>query len=230
MPDPSSIAFNRSPLFTACCVVALLAGALLQLVPPFPAIGVLGVGVFVLWVMRPATRIEAGLAAAVALLMFVQAAAGGGYTPDVSAFGAAPVWLLPFMKIPTPAWSPLAGACLVIVGCALLAGAMHTLRNAQRAGGLATLGPYARLRHPQGAALACVALGLFLPWPSLVACVLVITCIVLAVRAARGDEETLHLQFGLAYAEYANTVPAWVPRSFRDRHWSAPTDHGAEWR
>jgi len=230
MPDHSSLAFHRSPLFAACCVIALLAGSFLQFAPPFPAIGVLGVSVFVLWVMRPATRIEAGLAAAFALLMFVQAAAGGGVTPDVSAFGVAPAWLLPFMRLPTQAWSPLAGACLVIVGCALTAFAIHALRNAQRAGTLATQGPYAYLRHPQGAALACVSLGLLLPWPSLAACVLVIACVVLVVRAARVDEETLHLQFGLVYAEYVNRVPAWVPRLFRHRHWIAPTGHGAEWR
>lgn len=229
MPRPSSIAFHRSPLFIGCCVIALLAAPMLQLAPPFPAIGVLGVGLFVLWVMKPTTRVDTSLAAVFALLVLVQAAAGGALAPVVSEFGAAPVWQLPFMTLAPQATSALAGAGCVLVGCALLARSIHELREAQQTGRLATGGPYAYLRHPQGLALMCLAIGLLLPWPSIAACVLVIACMVLAVRAARADEETLPLQFGLFYAEYANAVPGWVPRLFRERHWPAPTSHGTDW-
>lgn len=229
MPRSSSTPFHRSPLFIGCCVIALLSGPFLQLAPPFPAIGVLGVGVFGLCVTKPTTRVDAALAAAFALLVLVQAAAGGAVVPVVSEFGAAPAWQLPFMTITPQASTALAGAGFVLVGCALLARAIHELREAQRNGRLATGGPYAYLRHPQGLALVCVAIGLLLPWPSIAACVLVIACIVLAVRAARTDEEALPLQFGLFYVEYANTVPGWLPRLFRDRPWATPTSHGTDW-
>jgi len=228
MPRPSSIPFHRSPLFSGCCVIALLAAPMLQLAPPFPAIGVLGVGIFVLWVMKPTTRVDANLAAAFALLVLVQAAAGGAFVPVVSEFGAAPAWQLPFMTITPQASSALAGAGFVLAGCALLARSTHELREAQQTGRLATGGPYAYLRHPQGVALMWIAIGLLLPWPSIAACALLIACIVLIVRAARADEEALALQFGLSYAEYANAVQGWVPRLFRDRHWPAPTSHGPD--
>lgn len=100
---------------------------------------------------------------------------------------------------------------LVLAGFAVLALASRALDGARRAGGLAVAGPYRWLRHPQIAALGLVTVGLLLQWPTLPTVALLGLLAAMGWRVAQADEESLHLQFGLTYAEYAGRTPAFVP-------------------
>jgi protein-S-isoprenylcysteine O-methyltransferase Ste14 len=122
------------------------------------------------------------------------------------------VWPLVFGTAPHANPLHVAGYGFILGGYALLATASHTLHHAQRAGRLATDGVYARLRHPQMTALGLVMIGFVLQWPTAPTVALLPLLIAVAVRAAQADDETLRLQYGLAYAEYASATPAWVPQ------------------
>jgi protein-S-isoprenylcysteine O-methyltransferase Ste14 len=57
---------------------------------------------------------------------------------------------------------------LILAGLVLLGAAWNVLYEAQRAGRLATTGPYAYLRHPQYAGFILIMLGFLLQWPTLI--------------------------------------------------------------
>jgi protein-S-isoprenylcysteine O-methyltransferase Ste14 len=101
---------------------------------------------------------------------------------------------------------------LVAGGLFLLAAAWPVLYRAQRAGELATRGPYARVRHPQYVGFVLVLLGFLVQWPTLLTLAMFPVLVVMYVRLARREEREALAQFGEAYASYAAATPAFMPR------------------
>ncbi len=144
---------------------------------------------------------------------------GTAPSPDPLSHDAGHLWAMLFGSTAEPHASPLYAASYLLIGSGfwVLASASHALHHAQRAGRLATTGPYARVRHPQTMALGLIVLGFLLQWPTAPTLGMLPLLIVMAARLAQTEEEELQLQFGLSYAEYASATPACVPRPIRMR-------------
>jgi methanethiol S-methyltransferase len=97
-------------------------------------------------------------------------------------------------------------------GFVLLAKAWRVLYAAQLSHTLATTGPYARIRHPQYVAFILIMLGFLLQWPTLLTLVMFPILVWMYVRLARREEREVRIEFGEAYARYAASTPAFVPR------------------
>lgn len=106
----------------------------------------------------------------------------------------------------------LASAIFIGGGFWLLAAAWRALYAAQRAGRLATTGPYARLRHPQYAGFVLIMFGFLLQWPTLLTLAMFPVLVVMYARLARREECEVAAQFGTEYAAYAARTPAFLPR------------------
>src|ERR1700730_872395 len=78
----------------------------------------------------------------------------------------------------------------ILGGFYLLSVSWHVLFSAQRKNGLATTGPYQRIRHPQYVAFV----------------------VVMYVRLALSEERESDTQFGQAWRDYAARTPRFVPR------------------
>jgi len=100
-------------------------------------------------------------------------------------------------------------------GFILIANAWYVLYAAERAGQLATTGPYAHVRHPQYAAFALIIIGFFLQWPTLVTGLMLPVLLVMYWCLAKREEREVEAQFGEAYRRYAEQVPAFLPRFYR---------------
>jgi protein-S-isoprenylcysteine O-methyltransferase Ste14 len=100
-------------------------------------------------------------------------------------------------------------------GFILIASAWRVLYAAQRAGKLATTGPYARIRHPQYVGFALIIIGFFLQWPTLVTGLMLPVLLVMYWRLARREEREIEAEFGEAHRHYAEQVPAFFPRLYR---------------
>lgn len=97
-------------------------------------------------------------------------------------------------------------------GLWLLVAAWKVLYAAQRAGTLATAGPYARIRHPQYLAFVLIMLGFLVQWPTLLTLAMFPVLLIMYVRLARREERDMHAAFGAEFGRYAVRVPAFVPR------------------
>jgi protein-S-isoprenylcysteine O-methyltransferase Ste14 len=106
----------------------------------------------------------------------------------------------------------LLGNLLIAGGFILLAAAWQVLYAAQRAGRLATTGPYARVRHPQYLGFILIMAGFLLQWPTLLTLAMFPVLVWMYVRLARREEREALAIFGDAYAGYAAVTPALVPR------------------
>jgi protein-S-isoprenylcysteine O-methyltransferase Ste14 len=106
----------------------------------------------------------------------------------------------------------LASNLLIFGGFILLASAWDVLYKAQRAGRLATTGPYASVRHPQYAGFVLIMLGFLLQWPTLPTLLMFPILVLMYARLARREEREALEQFGAAYAVHTADTPAFVPR------------------
>ena len=113
---------------------------------------------------------------------------------------------------------------LIFAGFLLLAGAWDVLYKAQRAGRLATEGPYARVRHPQYDAFIVIMLGFLLQWPTLLTLVMFPVLVAMYVRLAKREEAEARTTFGDEWQRYAARTPRFFPRA-RDRVENWPTIH-----
>jgi protein-S-isoprenylcysteine O-methyltransferase Ste14 len=77
---------------------------------------------------------------------------------------------------------------------------------------LATTGAYAYLRHPQYAGFILIMLGFLLQWPTVLTLAMFPILVGMYVRLAHREEREARAEFGEAYARYAATTPAFVPR------------------
>lgn len=111
---------------------------------------------------------------------------------------------------------------LLAGGFLLLAAAWPVLHQAQRAGQLATSGPYARVRHPQYVAFVLIMFGFLLQWPTILTLIMFPVLVAMYVRLARQEERETLAVFGAAYARYADAVPAFIPRLRRRARLTTP--------
>jgi protein-S-isoprenylcysteine O-methyltransferase Ste14 len=133
---------------------------------------------------------------------------------DLYSHDAGHVWETLFGWKGDPHLNPLhlLSNLLIFGGFILIAAAWDVLYKAQRAGQLATSGPYARLRHPQYVGFVLIMLGFLIQWPTLVTLVMFPILLTMYVRLARREEREVRAEFGAVYDRYAEVVPAFVPR------------------
>lgn len=101
---------------------------------------------------------------------------------------------------------------LIFGGFVLIAKAWPVLHAAQRAGRLATAGPYAHIRHPQYVGFGLVMAGFFVQWPTLLTLAMLPVLLAMYWRLAMREEREAESEFGDDYRRYAARVPAFVPR------------------
>jgi protein-S-isoprenylcysteine O-methyltransferase Ste14 len=101
---------------------------------------------------------------------------------------------------------------LIAGGFILLAAAWKVLYVAQRAGRLATTGPYARVRHPQYVGFILIMLGFLVQWPTLLTLAMFPVLVGMYVRLARAEGREVRRRFRAEWAAYAAHTPAFVPR------------------
>ncbi len=101
---------------------------------------------------------------------------------------------------------------LIASGFIVLSAAWKVLFKAQQAHEVATGGPYARVRHPQYAGFMLIMLGFLIQWPTLITMIMFPILVTMYVRLARREERESLAEFDEAYAAYAASTPAFVPR------------------
>ena len=106
-------------------------------------------------------------------------------------------------------------------GFILLAAAWDVLYKAQRAGTLATSGPYATIRHPQYVAFVLITFGFLLQWPTLLTLIMFPILLLVYARLSFNEERDSRTRFGEEYTRYAARTPAFIPR-LGDRQDSSP--------
>jgi protein-S-isoprenylcysteine O-methyltransferase Ste14 len=106
----------------------------------------------------------------------------------------------------------LLSTAVIIAGFFLLGAAWRVLYAAQRAGALATSGPYSYVRHPQYVGFILVLLGFLLQWPTLLTLLMFPLLVAMYVHLAHTEEAEVRKMFGAAYDSYAAVTPAWLLR------------------
>ena len=99
----------------------------------------------------------------------------------------------------------------ILGGFWLLAAAWKVLYQAQRRHGLATTGPYARIRHPQYGAFILIMFGFLLQWPTILTLLMFPVLVWMYVRLARTEERDAEAYFGERWREYAAHTPGFIP-------------------
>ena len=94
----------------------------------------------------------------------------------------------------------------------MLSSAWNVLYNAQRAGRLATTGPYAYVRHPQYDGFILIMFGFLMQWPTLLTLIMFPVLVTMYLRLARREEREVREEFGEEYGSYAVRTPAFLPR------------------
>ena len=112
-----------------------------------------------------------------------------------------------------PHFSPLHIASYVLLGFGfyLLSAAWNVLYHAQRSDGLATTGPYARIRHPQYAAFVLILFGFLLQWPTLLTLIMFPVLLAMYGRLAVTEEAEMRQRFGAEFDVYAARTPRFFP-------------------
>lgn len=100
---------------------------------------------------------------------------------------------------------------LIGAGFWLLATAWHVLYHAQRRHSLATVGPYAKIRHPQYVGFVLIMLGSLLQWPTLLTSAMFPVLVLMYVRLAYHEEAESEREFGQAWRGYAAKTPRFIP-------------------
>ena len=109
----------------------------------------------------------------------------------------------------------IASLLLIVGGFVLLSAAWRILYQAQRKNRLATNGIYSRLRHPQYVAFILIMFGFLLQWPTLVTAVMFPILVFMYWRLAKREEAEARATFGSIYEDYAQNVPAFIPKISR---------------
>lgn len=94
----------------------------------------------------------------------------------------------------------------------LISAAWRVLYNAQRAGDLATTGPYRTVRHPQYVGFVMVMFGFLLEWPTILTLVMFPVLVFMYWRLSMTEEREALAEFGDRYAAYRRRTPAFLPR------------------
>jgi protein-S-isoprenylcysteine O-methyltransferase Ste14 len=97
-------------------------------------------------------------------------------------------------------------------GFILLSNAWRVLYAAQKNRTLATIGPYARIRHPQYIGFALIMFGFLLQWPTLLTVIMFPILVYMYLHLAWREEREVEAEFGAEYRRYAARTPAFFPR------------------
>jgi protein-S-isoprenylcysteine O-methyltransferase Ste14 len=100
---------------------------------------------------------------------------------------------------------------LIGAGFLLLGFSWRPLYEAQKAGRVATTGPYAHIRHPQYVAFVAVMFGFLLQWPTIPTLLMFPVMACVYARLARQEELASIKQFGDVYRVYTARTPAFIP-------------------
>ena len=106
----------------------------------------------------------------------------------------------------------IASFLLIGGGFGLISAGWTRLYRAQRRRMLAREGIYARIRHPQYVGFVLVMFGFLLQWPTLLTLAMFPVLTFMYVRLARREEREALAEFGEAYRDYMERVPAFIPR------------------
>jgi len=112
-----------------------------------------------------------------------------------------------------PHYSVLHLASYVFLGFGfyLLSSAWNVLYHAQRHNTLATVGPYARVRHPQYVGFILILLGFLLQWPTLLTLLMFPFLLVMYAQLSITEEVEMRQRFGSEYDAYAARTPRFLP-------------------
>jgi protein-S-isoprenylcysteine O-methyltransferase Ste14 len=112
-----------------------------------------------------------------------------------------------------PHLSPFHLASYMFIGGGfwLIAAAWRVLFAAQRVGGLATTGAYARVRHPQYLGFILIMVGFLLQWPTFATLVMFPVLVYVSRRLAIREEREVAAELGSVYGDYARRTPRFVP-------------------
>ncbi len=103
----------------------------------------------------------------------------------------------------------------ILGGFILLSAAWKVLYQAQRKHGLATTGPYAKVRHPQYDAFVLIMFGFLLQWPTILTLLMFPVLVWMYVRLARTEERDAEAEFGESWRDYAARTPGFIPSRAR---------------
>ena len=103
-------------------------------------------------------------------------------------------------------------AAFLVGGFWILASAWPVLYRAQKAHQLATVGVYARLRHPQYVGFVLIMFGFLIQWPTLLTLVMFPVLVIMYVRLAISEERQSAQDFGQVWRDYAAHTPRFLPR------------------
>ena len=106
----------------------------------------------------------------------------------------------------------LLSTAFIFGGFILLSAAWKALYQAQRRHGLATTGPYAKVRHPQYDAFVLIMFGFLLQWPTILTLLMFPVLVWMYVRLARTEERDAEAHFGEQWREYAARTPRFIPQ------------------
>lgn len=105
----------------------------------------------------------------------------------------------------------IASSVFIGLGFLLLAASWSVLHKAQKDGRLATMGPYAAIRHPQYVAFIAIMLGFLLQWPTILTLAMFPALVLMYGRLATAEERDVREKYGDAYDRYAAVTPRWIP-------------------
>ena len=132
---------------------------------------------------------------------------------DIFAHGSGHLWHTIFGFEGDPHSNPihLVANVLIFAGFYITYKAWQVLHEAQKAGELATTGPYAKVRHPQYDGFILVMTGFLLMWPTLLTLAMFPVLVVVYIKLAKREEALVINEFGSNYDEYAKKTPAFLP-------------------
>jgi len=105
----------------------------------------------------------------------------------------------------------LLSTAFIFGGFILLSAAWKVLYQAQREHGLATTGPYAKIRHPQYDAFILIMFGFLLQWPTILTLLMFPVLAWMYVRLAHAEERDAEAHFGERWRKYAARTPRFIP-------------------
>jgi methanethiol S-methyltransferase len=105
----------------------------------------------------------------------------------------------------------IASNILIVLGFALLAASWKVLYRAQCNHTVATIGPYARIRHPQYVGFIAIMFGFLLQWPTLITLAMFPILVIMYALLAKREERDSLTHFGDAYRQYMQSTPAFIP-------------------
>jgi protein-S-isoprenylcysteine O-methyltransferase Ste14 len=107
------------------------------------------------------------------------------------------------------------GGFVMLIGLIMMGKGWRKIHEAN--GELVTDGIYAYMRHPQYSGLFLITIGMLIQWPTLITLIMWPILMFAYYRLAMREEREVEAQFGEAYRQYRERVPAFIP-GFQNHH------------